>query len=197
MSEENRPKRRVPVRWVTLGEAVAIAAVAISGLGLYNSWSNREATTPPPPAVVERATPLVLRVTVAEQGERLTLAPVADSHVIQSQTITFPSALKVSPVETTGDPRIEADWFARPLRRVMADAPDMTGDRKLPVLIVTRYLEDGAERTETAAYQLGYVIEEGGIFGGGRVRLHGLSLLDRGVRNGQQRLDVMWRPARR
>ena len=41
MSEASERKRRSRLRWITLGETVAIAAVAISGLTFWNSYQDR------------------------------------------------------------------------------------------------------------------------------------------------------------
>lgn len=191
MSEEPR-RRRVPIRWITLAEAVAIGAVLISALGLYNSWSGDR---PTPPAATPAATahPLVLRATADREGARLSLAPVRDAQVIQSQTIAFPAALGVARVETTGDPRIEAEWINDALKKAGGKAG--TGDRRLPILLTTVYVDDGASLTDVAVYHLGYAVEGGGLFGGTHVRLRGLSLVTRGKGATQARLDAMWRPA--
>lgn len=196
MSDDVPPRRRrVPVRWVTLAEAVAIAAVAISGLGLYNGWNNRN-EGPAPSGGAATGQPLVLKAAVEQEGARLKLAPVAASQVVQSQTIAFPATLGVAPVETTGDPRIEAGWFDKPLRRASGDAGKAVGDRRLPVLVTTRYLDGTTPRSDGAIYQVGYAIEEGGLFGGGHVRLSGLSLLARHATDAK-RLDTLWTPKSR
>lgn len=182
--------RRVPVRWVTLAEAVAIAAVAISGLTLYNSWHDREPA--PVPAIKATTQILVLRATADREGSRIALNPVRPTQVIQSQTIAFPRALGVVAVETTGDPRIEADWLADALKK--ARGKPQAGDRRLPILLTTLYVEDGVTRTDCALYNLGYAIEEGGLFGSSHLRLRGLSLIGRQAGRDRRRLDAMWRP---
>lgn len=179
------------MRWLTLGETVAIAAVVISGLGLYNSW-NRAETPAPAVGSARKASPLTLRATAQGDGARLVLSPVSAAQVVQSQTIAFPKALGVAPIETTGDPRIEAGWVDAPLRRAAAAKDPGAGDRRVPVLITTRYIEDDAEKTDTAIYQLGYALSEGGLFGGRHVRLRGLSLAQRGAADGQKRIDAQW-----
>jgi hypothetical protein len=190
MRDQPPRKRKVPIRWITLAEAVAIGAVLISGLGLYNSWSDRRDAAAPVAAT--KTEPLVLRATADKEGVRLSLAAVRDAQVIQSQTIAFPTALGVAAVETTGDPRVEADWVADALKRLGGKAG--AGDRRLPVLLTTTYVEDGAERSDTALYNLGYAIEEGGLFGGSHVRLRGLSLVTRGSGATKARLDASWKP---
>ena len=199
MSEEPNRRRRVPVRWVTLGETVAIAAVVISGLGLYNSW-NMRADTPEPATAATRAVParpLTLKAAVEEDGRRLALSPADGDQVIQSQTVAFPKALGAAAAETTGNPRIEAGWVDGALVRASAGGAATAGDLRLPILVTTRYIEGGEERTDQSLYQLRYTLTDGGLFGGRHVRLRGLSLSQRGVKDGQARLDRMWRPAPR
>ena len=183
--------RRVPIRWVTLGEAVAIAAVAISGLTLYNSWHERN--DPPAALPARHAQPLTLRATASADGSRLALAPAVAAQIVQSQTIAFPKALGVAPGATTGDPRVEASWVERPLREADEHAGRAAGDRTLPILVTTRYVEDGADRSDVCVYRLGYAVESGGLFSGRHVRLRGLSLSARGVTGGQARIDA-WKP---
>jgi len=182
------------MRWLTLGEAVAIAAVVISGLGLYNSW-NRAETPAPAVGSVKKAPPLTLRAAAQADGARLVLSPVSSTQVVQSQTIAFPRALDISPVETTGDPRIEAGWVDLALRRAAEPGKTGAGDRRVPVFITTRYIEDDVEKTDTAIYQLGYAFSEGGLFSARHVRLRGLSLAQRGVADGQKRIDAQWAAA--
>ena len=41
-SPETEAQRRSRLRWITLGEAIAIAALVLSGLGLWHEWNKRE-----------------------------------------------------------------------------------------------------------------------------------------------------------
>ncbi|MFW2831079.1 hypothetical protein [Sphingomonas sp. ID0503] len=195
MSDPAGRKRRVPLRWITLGEAVAVSAVLISGAGLWLSYREHE------DAAVERAAdkapaplaPLTLRAAAASNGEQLSLAPLREAQVIQSQIITFPKALGVDPVETTGDPRIEAAWFDRALRnaREQAGKPDETkGDERLAVLVETQLIEGDKPSTDRAIYDIGYAVREGGFFGGSHVALRGVSLVARGA--GVERAEALW-----
>ncbi|MBU3078583.1 hypothetical protein [Sphingomonas quercus] len=185
------------IRLLSLGETVAVAAVVISGLGLYNSWN--KADTPAPASVTggeaKKPSALTLRAEAQADGARLALSPVSTAQVVQSQTIAFPAPLDIAPVETTGDPRIEASWVDAALRKVGEAEKVGAGDLRVPVLITTRYIEDDAEQTDRSVYQLGYVLSEGGLFGGRHVRLRGLSLSARGARDGQKRIDALWTAA--
>lgn len=67
-------------RWITLGEVLAVAAVAISGLTFWNSYQERtraEAERAAEKAeAASKAATLVLRAERADGGERLRLASV-------------------------------------------------------------------------------------------------------------------------
>jgi len=196
-------KARVRRRLLTLGEVLAVAAVAISGLTFWNSYSERtsgeaermDAARKAAEAdrkTSQRARTLVLRATPNRDADRLDLAPLQAGQAIQSQTVAFPSALGVNPVETTGDSRIEADWFGSELRKARRSAgidDDAPGDHKLPVLVSTRLLGDDTLTTDVAIYDVGYALE-GRLLGGHDVRLRGLSLVERG--GDGKRLDALW-----
>jgi hypothetical protein len=38
MTESSEEKARRRLRWISLGEAIAIAALVVSGLGLWREW---------------------------------------------------------------------------------------------------------------------------------------------------------------
>ena len=204
MSDDTPPTRteeaaRIRRRWVTLGELLGVAAVLISGLTLWNSWSEREAVQQEKTAERVEASvagrTLLLKATADRDGRRLTLAPLRDDQSIQGQTIAFPGALGLSPVETTGDARIEAGWFDDALvkaRRAAGLAGDSRGDERVPVLIRTRFLADGVLRTDHAIYDLGYETDRG-FLSGTDVRLRGLSLVARVRDGGGKRIDTLWR----
>ena len=82
---EAKARRR---RRIALGEAIGIAALVISALGLWNSWRNGDDK---PAVVVDRAPkpiPLVLRGTVADDGKAIRLAPLEAGHALDSLTLT-------------------------------------------------------------------------------------------------------------
>lgn len=195
MSEDSENRRRSRLRWITLGEAVAIAAVLISALGLYTSWQDRRsdaADKAQASASAKAAHIFSVHATTARGGATLALAPIAEEQSIQSQRIAFPAALGVAPVETTGDPRIDAAWLADGLKKARHEAgmKDATaGDARLPIAITTTYLDDGTVRTDRALYDLGYAIE-GHFLIGSSVRLRGLSLIARGA--DPARIDALW-----
>lgn len=186
-------------RWITLGEVLAVIAVAISGLTLWNSWSERSESVAVKNADARQASvkAATLVLVAADSGERaMVLKPASAEQSVQSQKIIFPAALGAAPVETTGESRIEATWFEGPLKkaREKAKLPDNSrGDERLPVTIVTRYLVDGQPHEDVALYDIGYTIS-GRLLGGHSLTLRGLSLVGR-VKSGeaQTKLDARWK----
>ncbi|SFR98599.1 hypothetical protein [Sphingomonas jatrophae] len=193
---EKAEKARVRRRWLTLGEVLAVVAALISGLTLWNSWQQRSDEQAKEVRAEKKAesaaATIVLGAAGEDEGRRLKLASLRADQNVQGQTILFPPALKVAAVETTGDPRIEADWIQDALRDATTGEKDR-GDARLPLLIVTRYWSDGAVRTARAYYDLGYTLEEGGLLGGRKLRLKGLSLIGAAPEKADpERLDKLW-----
>jgi hypothetical protein len=184
-------------RWITLGEILAVLAVLISAGTLWLNWSQRsdEAATKMAESRKASTRAALLVLSASTSADRLILKPVAADQVVQSQTIHFPSALSIDPVETTGDPRIEAGWFESGLKRARSKAglpDDSRGDERLPVLIKTQFLADGESHEDAALYDIGYSIA-GRMLGGHRVTLRGLSLVKRaGNDNAQAQLNARW-----
>lgn len=185
-------------RWVTLGEVLAVVAVVISALTLWNSWSERSDSEAMKTAEARqastRAATLALTAT-ASGAHKLVLKPVSSEQSVQSQTISFPTALGAKPAETTGEPRIEAAWFERALKKARDEAglpDDSRGDERLPVVITTRFLVGSDTFQDVSLYDIGYTIS-GRWLAGHSVTLRGLSLVSR-VKNGgvQAALDARW-----
>lgn len=196
IEQEKAATRR---RWLTLAELLAVAAVAISALTLWDNHSDRAREREQQAATASKASAeaamLVLRGTADRDGDRIALAPLRDDQAIQAQTITFPAALGVDAVDTAGDPRIEGNWFAGGLKKALRAAGDdesARGDKRVPVLLSTRFLVDGRMLEDRAIYDVGVKLE-GQFLGGERVRLRGLSLVSH-VRSGDGRrqLDARW-----
>lgn len=198
--KERAEAARVRRRWLTLGEILAIVAVAISALTFWNSYSERtnsEAEHKAETAQSQRkAAFLTLKAVPDKDGRTLALTPRAEEQAIQSQTILFPASLDLSPAETSSDSRIERDWFEQALVRARKDAgaADATqGDARLPLLIVTHYLAGGDPHVDRAVYELGYATSHS-LLGGTSVRLRGLSRVAT-VSNddaGRKRIDALW-----
>jgi len=185
-------------RWITLGEALAVIAVVISGLTLFNSWSERSDSAAAKQVEAQQhsaqARTLVLGVASA-RDDKLVLRPGKAEQLIQSQTVVFPTSLGAAPAETTGEPRIEADWFASALKKARnaAGLPDESrGDERLPVAITTRFLVDGKAYEDIALYDIGYSVT-GKLLLGHTVALRGLSLVSRArPADAQMMLNTRW-----
>ncbi|MEN3747649.1 hypothetical protein TPR58_10750 [Sphingomonas sp. HF-S3] len=186
-------------RWITLGEILAVVAVIISGLTLYNNWAERGESKAVKEADAKQASAkaATLVLMAGESGKRsLELKPASDDQSVQSQKVLFPSALEVPPAETTGEPRIEASWFDGALQKARNAAKlpdDSRGDERLPVVITTRFLVNGEPHEDVALYDIGYTIS-GKFLSGHTVTLRGLSMVSR-IRSGsgQAQLDARWK----
>jgi hypothetical protein len=185
-------------RWITFGEVLTVFAVLISALTFWNSWSQRTADQQQKTAEATRTAARSgrLELVAANSGKRvLVLKPASAEQSVQDQHIAFPTALGVSPADTTGQPRIDATWFEHALikaREAAHQAGNSRGDAQMPIAITTRFLVDGEEHTDVAIYDIGYGVTAG-WFGSHSVALHGISLVARvKADDAQARLDARW-----
>lgn len=173
---ETPEQRRRRLRWLTLGEIIAVIAVAISALGLWKTWRDE----PERPVIVEKqaAVPLTLRGVARRDGRSLLVEPVEAGHSLDSASLSFGS----TKIELAGNAELDADDFERAIEKSNAANAERPGGglHRLPVRIDARYVEAGETRRSTANYALVYRWEEGGLFGGRSLRLVGLSLVSRG-----------------
>lgn len=192
--------RRRWVRWLSLAEILGVAALLISALTLWNNYSERRANeqsrTAEDRKASTRARTLVLKAVRDKEGDRLTLGAASADQIIQGQTISFPKALGVDPVDST-DPRIEARWFAEGLKQARHDAGEeerARGDTRLPVAIATRFTVNGELTEDITLYDVGYETGSGGLLGGTSVKLRGLSLIGRSSpKAAQAKIDALWK----
>lgn len=196
---EAREAAAIRRRWITLGEVLAVLAVLISGLTFWNSYTERSTAEAERAAEkrqsAAKAETLVLRAEAGRNGARLRLTALDARQAIQSQTLTFPSALGLRRIDTLADPRIETRWFDDELKRARKAAGAekiRVGDARLPIAILTRFVVDGDSHTDSAIYDIGYRVDDGLL--GSRIELRGLSLVEQ-VPGGaaQARLDALWR----
>ncbi|MEA3051644.1 MAG: hypothetical protein QOG72_547 [Sphingomonadales bacterium] len=192
--DERKEAAAIRRRWITLGEVLAVIGVLISGLALWNSWIERSS------AEKERAAEKaqqakVSRVVVLKasgSGKGLALAAHDPDQAIQGQTLLFPSVFGLGAFDTT-EPRIEAEWVKRAVKKAHDKDEKVRGDLRLPVAITTRFIADGRSFTDTALYDVGYKETDGGLFEGSEVELKGLSLIGRTTAaTAQKRLDALW-----
>jgi hypothetical protein len=165
--QETESQRRARFRWVTLGEAIAIAALILSGLGLWHEWNKREDG---PKVVVEKPTaiPLALRSRVENEGKTLEISPIEDGHALQSLTIFLGN----TKIDLGSDGELDAGSVEDALGKA---ADNGKGTHRVRARIAVRYVEAGADKTATGSYLISYKWAGGGLFGGRSLRLVGLS----------------------
>lgn len=190
------PRKRLPLRFLTLAEIVGVVAVVVAVLGYWDSHRERtqearEKTLAARERQVEaRANALkqAFLMTGAPEGsgDRIRLSSLREEQVIQTQTIWFPKDIRGPSVETTGNPRLEVGWVEDGLRKAR------TKEGRLPVGVLTVFIEDGQTKTDRAVYQLGYSLH-GRTLRKDKVELDGLSLARRGVTGDlQAAADNLW-----
>lgn len=200
MSDE-RPRRRLPVRWLTLAEFVGILALVIAALGYWDNHRDKVDAEKARAAEVQArqaeakagALKLAFLMTGQEQGKDLIrLNPVHPEQVIQTQALNFPTSVRADAVQTTGNPRIEAGWLEGGLEKALKDRGVKADRGRVPVGIATSYIEDGQPKTDRSIYLVGYSLHPR-TFRSAKVELEGLSLLRRGVGEDlQQAVDAAW-----
>jgi hypothetical protein len=169
-SPSNEAKRRSRLRWVTLGESIAIAALLVSAVGVWISWKTDSGDKGPTTVVEKRqAIPLTLRGKVQSDGRSLEITPVEDSHALQSLTISLPEA---EAIEIGSDGQLSASDVESALGKSAADGK---GTHRVRARMVAKYVEAGADKSATGSYVISYRWEGGGLFGGLSLRLVSLS----------------------
>lgn len=183
-------------RWITLGEIVAVAAVVISGLTFWNSWSERQDAAAERQAEraaesKERAasSAVLLTGSAEDDGAMLTLSDPA--HRIQQIEVRFPKALGVGPQTSVLEPQIQAAWIAAPMLKLTDGGADRREGR-LPVAITASYWDADVQRTSTAIYDLVWRTEPRTLQGR-TLKLRGVILRERVTNDGQARIDGMWK----
>jgi hypothetical protein len=194
--------KRLPIRWLSLAELVGILALVIAGLGYWDTHRERTLTEKERAAQAQEKTAearagalkLSFLMTGSPEagGDRLRLSTVHAEQVIQTQSVTFPSEVRGDTAETTGNPRIEAGW----LEDGLSKAAHIRGVKKLhgrlPVGVVTVFIEDGQTKTDRAIYLVGYSAHPR-MLRSDKVELEGLSFVRRGVGEDlQQAVDKVW-----
>jgi hypothetical protein len=168
-SPSTEARRKSRLRWITLGESIAIAALIVSAIGVWISWKSDDSDKGTTIVEHRQSIPLTLRGKAQGDGRRLEISPVEDSHALQSLTINLPN---VQPIEVGSDGQLEAQAVESALDR---DAPDRKGIKRVRARIEAKYVEAGADKSVTGSYVISYRWEGGGLFGGRSLRLVGLS----------------------
>jgi hypothetical protein len=201
-------KKRLPIRWLTLAEVVGLVAVVIAGLGYWDShrersFEERERATAERERKAEAQREaqkgalkqsFLLKAEPQGSGDWLRLSAVHPEQVIQTQSLTFPSEVRADAAQTTGNPRLEGGWIEGGLAKAEKargrGGKEITG--RLPVGIVTVYIEDGEPKTDRALYVVGYSVHPRTLRSD-RIELEGLSLVRRGVGEDMQAaVEKLW-----
>jgi hypothetical protein len=195
-SLSDTPRKRLPLRWLSLAEIVGVVAVVVAVLGYWDSHRERtqeareKALAARERQVEARANALrqsfLMTGTLEGTGDRIRLSSQRPEQVIQTQTIWFPKAIRAAPVETTGNPRLEVGWVEDGLRKAKTESG------RVPVGVLTVFIEDGLTKTDRAVYQVGYSLHPRTLRKA-EVDLDGLSLARRGVTGDLQgAADNLW-----
>ena len=162
--------RKSRLRWVTLGEAIAIAALIVSAAGVWLSWQTSDSDKGPTTVVEKRqAVPLALRGKPVEEGRTLEISPVESNHALQSLNVIVAGSSAI-------DVGSDGELSASDLENALGDkAAEGKGTHRVRVRVDARYVEAGADKTATGSYILTYRWESGGLLGGRSLRLVGFN----------------------
>jgi len=166
----NEAARKSRLRWVTLGEAIAIAALIVSAAGVWISWQTSDSDKGPTTVVEKRQTvPLALRGKPVDEGRALEISPVESGHALQSLNVIVAGSSAI-------DVGSDGELSASDLESALGDkAADGKGTHRVRVRVDARYIEAGADRTASGSYVISYRWEGGGLLGGRSLRLVGFS----------------------
>ena len=168
MADSPTPDSKARRRWITLGETIAIAALAVSALGLWNSWRSEDTDRPSPQVETKTAIPIAFRGKVEADGKAMTITPVESGHSLESLTLTTAGK---PPILIGSDGRLSASDVEG---LVDNSAKDKVGS--LSVRVEAHYIEAGTLKRGGGRYRISYRWDDGGLFGGDKLRLTGLSL---------------------
>ena len=187
--------------WLTIGEVVALLGLGLAGLSYWDNHRQREQTQrqEAEQAKAQSRSVFLMRGEADEDGERVILEPSNPAQVVQTQRYIFPGAV-LDHGKEIGAGRLQIDlvWFEGGLKDALkaarkAGAPLPKGEARLPVGVVTSYVENGETRRDQSIYRVGYVAEPG-LLGAVKLKLLGATLVRRGVSGDlQAAVDAAWR----
>ena len=168
-SQTAEERRKSRLRWVTLGEAVAIAALIVSAAGVWLSWQGEKDKGPTKVVEERQAVPLALRGKPQDDGGTLEISPVDSNHALQSLNIII-SGKAVIDVGSSGE--LGASDFERALGDRAAEGK---GTNRVQVRIDAKFVEAGTDKSSSGSYVITYRWEGRGLFGGRSLHLTGMS----------------------
>ena len=168
--QESAAARRARLRWVTLGESIAIAALIVSAAGVWISWQSSYDDKGPTTVVEKRqAVPLALRGKPVDDGRVLEITPAEAEHALQSLNVIVAGSSAI-------DVGSDGELSASELESALGDkAAEGKGTHRVQVRVDARYVEAGADKTASGSYVISYRWEGGGLLGGRSLRLTGMS----------------------
>jgi hypothetical protein len=167
MSETESQRRR---RWITLGETIALAALAVSAIGVWISWKSNGENKSTRLVEQRQSIPLILRGKREDDGRSLEISPVESSHALESLSVTLPGA---PAIQVGSDGELAASDVESALKGHENEPKDRTFSVR--ARIDARYVELGRDRRASSTYTLRYAWKGGGLFGGRSLHLLGLS----------------------
>jgi hypothetical protein len=167
MSETESQRRR---RWITLGEMIALAALAVSAVGVWISWKSNGENKSTRLVEQRQSIPLTLRGKRKDDGRSLEISPVESSHALESLSVTLAGA---SSIQVGSDGELAASDVESALKGHENEPKDRTFSVR--ARIDARYIELGRDRRASSTYTLRYMWKGGGLFGGRSLHLLGLS----------------------
>jgi hypothetical protein len=176
------PERKRGRFWLNVGEAAAVIGVAIAALSFWDTHRQHAEEARQAAEQSQAQSAFVLRAAAEAAGRRLTLDSVEPRQVIQSQRYYFPAAILDHAMEVTAArPQIDQAWIAGGLEKALnASHAKGDGEARLPVVIVTSYVEDGEARQDRSLYLIGYAYRSH-FLGGRQIILQGLALQRRQI----------------
>lgn len=172
---------------MNVGEAAAVLAVVIAALSYWDAHREHALAARQADAQARAHGVFVIKGAADPGGRRIELESLKPTQAIQSQRYVFPTAVLGHAMEVAAArPQIDVDWIAAGLGRALDEAHVKgDGEARLPVGIVTTYVEDGETRTDRSTYQIGYAYRSRFLLGR-RITLQGISLVQRGNRGDLQ-----------
>jgi len=165
-TESQRQRRR----WITFGELIALAALIVSGLGVWINWKGSGNDKPTRIVEQRQSVPLTLRGVRRDDGTRLEISPVESTHALESLTVRIAGA---SPIAVGSDGGLDGSDVASALSAHQDEPKNKTLSVK--ARIDARYVEAGKDRSSSGNYTIRYQWKGGGLFGGRSLHLVSLS----------------------
>lgn len=189
---EQKRQRRF---WLTVSEVVGVLALVIAGANFWESHHDHVAAEHHQAVQAQAQAAFVMTGVADTDGAKIMIDPLKPAQAIQSQRYVFPTAILNHEMEVSAArPQIDAAWIEAGLRKAL-DAAHVkaAGEARLPVGVVTTYVEEGDTQTDTSIYLVGYAYRPR-FLAGMKVTLQGLSLGRRAVKGDlQAQVNRRWK----